>query len=259
MKYYTKFRLITFLYILIAYVLIQFSISAFKITDFYIMVVIAFAIVFLLRKNYYKTIGGMAQKKMNVFVNSCKVSDLEDYNKFIGLRSKRILNKKRKYAAMYYHYLTSFYIYNNDFENTQQLTNFFDEHSNYGVSKIQLLNIEMLKFAIKGDFEEVEDTYNELVTIVDMEIIRYDSDSAQSTTLNNILDTLSKFVQFTKEVNEETVENARKWINTQANLYNAIDNYCIIKILEHNSNTSYVEEFKDNLRAIEGDIPFLKI
>jgi len=259
MKYYTKYRLLTFIYILIAYTLIQFTINAFNITDIYLIILVGFVFIFILRKYHRKTIDGMAHKKMKTFVNSCKVSDLEDYNKFIGLRSKRILNKKRRFGAMYYHYLTSFYLYNGDFKETQEILNFFDESLNYGVSKIQLLNIEMLKFAIKGDFEEVEDTYNELVRVVEVENKKYDSDSVQMTTLDNILDTLTKFVGFTKEVNEETVEHARNWINTQANLYNAIDNYCIIKILEHNSDTLYIEEFKENLRAIEGDIPFLDI
>ena len=43
------------------------------------------------------------------------------------------------------------------------------------------------------------------------------------------------------------------------NLYNAIDNFVIIKILEHNNNTDYIDEFKENIRKIDGDIVFLKI
>ena len=155
--------------------------------------------------------------------------------------------------------LTSFYTYNKEFKLTDDLLHFLSSNSRFNVSKIQVLNTEMLKKAIDGDFEKVEELYTELCKSVDIEINKYKEGSAQIEVLKKIKYTLGKFVEFTKDVNEETMNNARLWTNKKVNLYNAIDNFVIIKILEHNNNTDYIDEFKENIRKIDGDIVFLKI
>ena len=110
----------------------------------------------------------------------------------------------------------------------------------------------------------LEDIINDLLdplksNISEDEINKYKEGSAQIEVLQKIKYTLGKFVEFTKDVNEETMNNARLWTNKKVNLYNAIDNFVIIKILEHNNNTDYIDEFKENIRKIDGDIVFLKI
>lgn len=259
MKHYTKYRIITFFYFLILFALIQMSISIFNVESFYISLLIIFPFVYFLQGPYQRVLDTMAKKSLKTFETSCLIEDIADYHEFIGLRFKRILTKQRRYKALYYHYLTSFYIHNNEFSGTEQLLDFLNENPKFNISKIQVLNTEMLKEAIKGNFEKVEDLYIELCYSVDIETGRYKEGSKQIELLNQIKVVLGKFVELTKNVNEETIANARLWININVNLFNSIDNYCIIKILEHHNNTEYLEEFKENIRKINGDIVFLKI
>lgn len=259
MKHYTKYRLITFFYFLILFTFIQMSISIFNVQSIYINLLIIFLYVYFLQGPYERVLNTMAQKALKTFETSCLIEDISDYHEFIGLRFKRILTKQRRYKALYYHYLTSFYTSNNEFDGTELLLDFLNEHNKFNISKIQVLNTEMLKAAIKGNFEKVEDLYIELCYSVDIETSRYEEGSKQIELLNQIKVVLGKFVELTKNVNEETIANARLWINVNTNLFNAIDNYCIVKILEHHNNTEYVEEFKENIRKISGDIVFLKI
>ena len=258
MKHYNKYRLITFLFFLILITLVEMIISIFNINSFYMGLVVIFPLVLFFQKPYERVLDTMAEKVIKKFENSCLIEDIDDYHEFIGLRYKRIFTKNRRYKALYFFYLTSFYTYNNDFELTDELLDFLSTNRKFNVSKIQVLNTEMLRSAIDGDFEKVEKLYIELCNSINIEINKYKEGSNQIEVLNNIKYTLGKFVEFTKDVNEETINNARLWINKKTNLYNAIDNYCIIKILEHNSNTEYIDEFKENLSKISGDIVFLK-
>lgn len=259
MKYYTKYRFITFLYFLLLFAIIEISISIFNVDSFYIRILIILPFVLVLQKPYENILNTMSQKKTKTFEKSCKVIDIEDYVRFVGLRSKRIYSKPRRYKSLYYFYLYSFYTYNNEFLETEKLLEFLSVNEKYNITKIQVLNTEMLKETIKGEFQKVEDLYIELCYSLDIEIDRYDANSKEVTLLNQIRIVLGKFVELTKEVNEETISNARLWINTKSNLHNSIDNYCIIKILEYHNDTIYIEEFKNNIRNIDGDIPFLKI
>ncbi len=259
MKYYTKYRIVTFIYFIILFTTIEIILSIFNIDNFYIGILIIFPFVLFLYGPYYRVLNNMAKKVLKTFETSCLIEDIADYNMFIELRFKRIFTKQKRYKALYYYYLTSFYAYNNEFSGTVSLLDFLSEHKKFNISKIQVLNTEMLKGAIKGDFEKVENTYIELCYCVDTEISKYKEDSNQIILLGQIKVVLGKFVELTKDVNEETIANARLWINTDINLYNAIDNYCIVKILEYHNNTEYIEEFKENIRKINGDIVFLKI
>lgn len=259
MKHYTKYRIITFLYFLVLFAIIEMSISIFNVQSFYLRVAIIFPFVLILQRPYDRILNTMAQNKMKNFETTCMIKDLEDYNEFISLRSKRIFGSQRRYRAMYYSYLTSFYLYNSEFEEIDKLIDFLDTNKKYNISKIQVLNTEMLKETIKGNFDKVELLYNELSSSVDYEMGRYASNSNQVILLDQIKIVLGKYVELTKEVNKDTIQNARNWINKKSNLFNAIDNYCIVMILEYHEDSLYIEEFKNNLRRIDGDIPFLKI
>lgn len=221
-------------------------------------IVIILPLILVFRGPYERILDTMSHKVLEKFETSCLIEDVEDFHEFLGLRYKRIIAKNRKHKALYFFYLTSFYTYNKEFNQTDKLLKFLDGNIRFNISKIQVLNTEMLKKAIDGDFEKVEKIYIELCKSVDIEINKYKAGSNQITVLNQIKYTLGKFVEFTKTVNEETIQNARTWINKKANLYNAIDNYVIIKILEHNNRLEYIEEFKENLSKIDGNITFLK-
>lgn len=235
------------------------TITIFNIDSFYMGIVVILPFVLFFQRPYNRILDTMAQRVLIKFEHSCLIEDIEDYHSFVGLRYKRIFTKNRRFKALYFYYLTSFYTYNKEFKLTDDLLHFLSSNTRFNVSKIQVLNTEMLKKAIDGDFEKVEELYTELCKSVDMEINKYKEGSAQIEVLNNIKYTLGKFVDFTKDVNEETINNARIWINKKINLYNAIDNFVIIKILEHKNNTEYIGEFKENIAKIDGDIVFLKI
>jgi len=259
LTHYNKYRLITFLFFLILITLVEITITVFNINSFYLGIVVILPFVLFFQKPYLRILDTMAQRVLIQFENSCLISDIEDYHNFVGLRYKRIFTKNRRFKALYFYYLTSFYTYNKEFSLTNDLLIFLSSNPRFNVSKIQVLNTEMLKKAIDGDFKKVEELYAELCKSVDIEINKYKEGSAQIEVLQKIKYTLGKFVEFTKDVNEETMNNARLWTNKKVNLYNAIDNFVIIKILEHNNNTDYIDEFKENIRKIDGDIVFLKI
>ncbi len=258
MIFYNKYRLITFLYFLILITLVEIIIIAFNIDSFYKGIVVILPLVLIFRRPYERVLDTMAHKVLQKFETSCLIGDVADYREFNGLRYNSIFTKNRRHKALYFFYLTSFYTNNNEFKYTDKLLDFLSGNPRFNVSKIQVLNTEMLKKAITGDFEKVGNIYVELCNSVDKEINKYKEGSNQITVLNQIKYTLGKFVEFTKDVNEETIENARVWINNKVNLYNAIDNFVIIKILEHNNKLEYIKEFNENLGKIDGDIIFLK-
>lgn len=258
LKYYTKFRLITFLFFLILFALVEITMTMFTIDSFYIGIVVIFVFVLFFQKSYVRVLDTMARKVLLKFETSCLIEDISDYHQFLEKRYKRIYTKNMRFKTLYFYYLTSFYTNNKEFHLTNDLLVFLSSNPRFNVSKIQVLNTEMLIKAIDGDFTKVEELYNELCKCVDIEMSKYKEESNQIVVLENIKYSLGKFVELTKDVNEETISNARKWINKNVNLYNAIDNYVIIKIIKHNNKTEFIEEFQENLDKIDGDIVFLK-
>ena len=97
MRYLTKYRLITFLYFLLLFIIIEISIYIFNVDNFYLRIVIILPFVLLLQRPYYNILSKMAQKKMKLFENTCKIEDIEDYNQFTGVRYRRIFSKQRRY------------------------------------------------------------------------------------------------------------------------------------------------------------------
>lgn len=258
MNYYNRYRLITFIYILLLLIVVEVSIYVFDVNAIYLQIIIIFPFVLLFQRPYLRVLKTMEERVMKKFESSCLIEDIADYHDFLGKRYNRIFIKQRKYKTLYYFYLTTFYTSNHEFKYTEDLLDFLNGNLKYNISKIQVLNNEMLKEAIKGNFEKVEDLYIELSYSVDIEISKHKEGSRKIALLNQIKIVLGKFVELTKNVNEETISNARLWVNNNKNLYNAIDNYCIVKILEHHNNLEYIEEFKENLRNIDGDIVFLQ-
>lgn len=259
LKHTTKYLIFTFISLLILFTLIELTYNAFNLDGFYFRLFMIPPYLFVLRGPYDKVLKTMALTKLRKYEETCKIEDFEDYVSFVGKRYKRVFARKNRFQVLITYYLSCFYASNATFEYYDELREFLNNEPKYNAYKIQFLNIEMLKESIKGDFNKVEDLFIELSYCIDTEVAKYPSDSNQVLLFHQIKLVLSKFVELTHEVTEEGIENARIWINTKMNLYKAIDNYCIVKILEYQNDTKYIDEFKDNIRGIEGNISFLKI